>query len=428
MKVALQNYRTDAPNFKGIRPTYQNGNGFTVIPIEKDPKQKEINSAIETTKKGKGYEGMNGVAYMYGEDLVVKKYKKMGEALSYNPMREIGALDKLYENKKTQQGNQNGLYAVQSPDGTYYLVSTRVKGDTIRENPNILNRANLTSLAEKIEHLDAGMVTKGENNKQLIQRPMHYDLSNGNIKFDDKTAGIFDYEYMGEENLDTHIMQGLNGRIKSLNPHISDILNTPSNLRSFEHRTLYGAITNADDPKKTFEDYLSAKSKYYADLEKDLPNTENKELCREYKRRCRVHSKMLQLALENPRYKDVKTAEAMKIQISRWVFEASESSAFGNINPKQIEDYVAKAQQFLYEHYEQAEEGSNEQLYYEDSLKLVGSWDVLPWSIYATLKEPDEGLPEKEYQKAKRKHEKLLRKVCDKKITTLDKLVTKRPA
>ena len=45
-------------------------------------------------------------------------------------MREIKILDKMYENNMAFKNSQNGCYAFKTPDGEYYLVSTKVKGES----------------------------------------------------------------------------------------------------------------------------------------------------------------------------------------------------------------------------------------------------------------------------------------------------------
>lgn len=415
----LQNCRT-SPDFKGIRPAYQNNKGFNVIPIEIDPKQEEIDSAIKATQKDNGYDGMNGTAYMLGEDLVVKKYKKKGKALNYDPMREISALDNLYESGNAQKGNQRGLYAFKNPDGTYFMVSTKVNGKDTCKNPDILNKENLASLAKKIAKLDAGTLRVNENGEKVLMRPMHNDLSNGNIKFDSTSAGIFDFEYMQYENIDSLLNWNESHEFKTTDPHISDIMGVPSNLRSFEHRALYKVMEQTSKPRETFDNYLNAKSIYYAELSKDLPNEKAYE---EYKKRCFVHSKILSLALNDPKYKHVKTAEAIKIQISRWLYKASPASGTASLNPKQIEEYITNAKKIFSEHYDNASEGSLEKLYYEDALKLLDSWDEILCEINYALIEPNETLPEEQYRKVVSARKKLFKKISDKDAVTLDKLI-----
>lgn len=68
---------------------------------------------------------MNGVAFMWGEDLVIKKYKPKDTALNYGPGREIKALDSLFENKVKLGDSQKGLYAFIAPMEIHILYQHR---------------------------------------------------------------------------------------------------------------------------------------------------------------------------------------------------------------------------------------------------------------------------------------------------------------
>ena len=79
-----------AVNFKGVAPKHTTPEGYKITPIIKDPEMKDIKGAISVTQQGgRAFSGLNGDAYMWGQDLVVKKYKPRNEAINYDPQREI---------------------------------------------------------------------------------------------------------------------------------------------------------------------------------------------------------------------------------------------------------------------------------------------------------------------------------------------------
>ena len=121
-------------SFQGIIPPYKIAKA-KIYPIAKDISSLEINNVCNTISKKTDLigEGVNGEAFYYGQDLVVKKCKP-NALCPNNIMNEAEKLDILYEffkerGKGFSLGNtQKGIVAFQLNNGESYLISSLVKG------------------------------------------------------------------------------------------------------------------------------------------------------------------------------------------------------------------------------------------------------------------------------------------------------------
>lgn len=367
--------------FSGAKKPHALGQ-YKVIPIAKDPSLKDIDRAIVATNTNKAYSGLNGRAYFYGEDLVVKKYLGKNEAINYGPNREIKALDILYDNKIEDKNIQEGQFAFITPENETYLVSSKVKGKDIRANG--FNEKNLKVLVDVLAQLDEPKKGKGQYFPYKV--PMHYDLSPGNIVATDDSAGIIDFEYLEVEDLDEKLSRQKR-KIYDCACDFSDIAGIPSNLRNFEYRTLLVYLKNpaTKNPDKLFKDYLKIKSTYHkkrADfyLREALKtcSCDNKNL-HELLEQLYIKETSHKLSLENPDENIVK-AEAVKIQIASFIYEQSQfaNNAATKINPEQIKKYVIDARDFFNEMLETSHGAKKE--YYKDCVNLMKNWEnVIPW-------------------------------------------------
>lgn len=379
-------------SFQGIIPPYKIAKA-KIYPIAKDISSLEINNLCNTISK-KSYcfgEGVNGQAFYYGQDLVVKK-SKSNALCPNNIMNEAEKLDILYEflkerGKGFSLGNtQKGIVAFQLNNGESYLISSLVKGKKADYCTNPLNNENLTSLVSIITELDKGSDKYG--------RLMVYDLNLGNIHFTKDKAGILDFEHLKGEKLDESIKNVIIDKNYGAAVHTSDTSFLDSNLRSFEFSAFYDYLANtpAQISRKLFNEYLNIKSSYHKNMAKHLKeqakNSLYPEIIESIVNSELAHSKLL--ANKNLS-KDIIKSEAMKIQMSRFMFISSRHCNSPNIrfNPLQIAQYRKKGLEYFNEKLIEALHSGNSDkiIYYKDCIKIFNKWakaDDLPKTMIDT--------------------------------------------
>ncbi len=368
MRVLLN--LTGFSRFKGIAPEFTNKKGYRITPVSTVPNQEMMDNAVAVTKKETPKAGMNGEAFMWGQDLVVKKYKHKDDACNFNPRREIEALDLMYDDKIVIPGSQKGVYAFETPDGETYLVSTQVRGETLG-NKTSLTHKELSAIMKVMEDLDKGVIKNG-----FLKRPMHFDLSQENLKTDGIRAGVFDFEYLQYDDTALHLAQDSTDLKEWIMcPHLSDVKLLPSNLRTLEHRALYSILCSSDSPEEFFEDYLQMKGKYYTNLaeyHKGLIGQTGTYGLHKLSREEEVYGEFLK---KNFADKDVKKAEAMKIQAARFIFDFN--NVFKKTNSGEFEEYIIKAENFFSQKMQEAKEKGDMQRvkYFSDGMELFRIWE-----------------------------------------------------
>ncbi len=431
-------------SFKGIEKPYKTKFGFQIIPIAKNPTSGDIKEAIIATKTKKAHSGLNGRAYFYGQDLVVKKYKSKKEAINYDPQREIKALDTLYEKGASSPQIQQGEFAFTTPFNQTYLVSTKIQGSAPNFVENKFNEENLASLVETIGKLDRPIRTlEGLFPYQVL---IHYDLSCGNLNVTQNEGGIFDFEYMNSVDLSELYEQMNSGICYSTLCEISDIAGVVSNLRNFEYRTLMSYLKNLPkkEARQLFIDYLKIKANYHFERAKfysleryDIENSEffdsdnpaetKEELDKMIKKEL-IHAKALK-TIENGYYSDeIIKAEAMKIQLTGFIyFQSQFAGADHKINPRQIEQYVREANRFFNEMYEKTK-NSELGIYFKDCLEILEAINgVIGWMDFQyqdpRKREDFEFYSPEIMQTYIKNHEKFLSKLTKDHALTLDEVV-----
>lgn len=373
-------------SFQGVIPPYKTAKA-KIYPIARDISPLEINNICNTISKKMNCigEGVNGQAFYYGQDLVIKKSKP--DALCpHNIMNEAEKLDILYEflderGKGFSLGNtQNGIVAFQLNNGEAYLISSLVKGKKADFCTNPLNTKNLTSLVSIITELDKGSEKYG--------RLMVYDLNIDNIHFTKDKAGILDFEHLKGENLDKSIKNVIIDKNYGTAIHTSDTSFLDSNLRSFEFSALYDYLTNSpvQISRKLFKEYLNIKSFYHNNMAKHLKQQAKKSLYPEIVEDIATaelaHSHLL--SSKNLSI-DIIKSEAMKIQMARFMFISSKHCNSPNIrfNPLQIKQYRQNGLEYFNEKLLDAlnSKDFDKITYYKDCIKIFSKWakaDDLP--------------------------------------------------
>ena len=373
-------------SFCGISKPYTNEKGYRVIPISKNPTQKDITKACFATIFKKPHSGMNGSSYFYGRDLVVKRYFDKNKAYNYNPDREISVLDNMYENGLNIENNQIGHFAFTSPKGKTYLVSSKVQGKTFDSKTNKFNEKNLKALIDIFSKMDMPVYdeTLNENSNFPYKVFMHYDLSKENYNINENSAGIFDFEYARFENIDRFF----NPLRRSSNPDLSDIPETISNLRSFEYRGLlpYLAEIEPKEARELFKTYLSIKKDYHNKRAQFYKNEFSKRNIDELKTlfsKEKAHAKCLEKQDEN-----IIKSEAIKIQIAGFIYAQSFFAPEENkINPKQIEEYLLMANKY-FENMLQKAQNQEEKIYFKDCLELTKAWNGVVYLMKMNANKP----------------------------------------
>lgn len=376
-------------SFQGIIPPYKISKA-KIYPIQKDVSVSEINNICNAVLKHLESfgEGVNGQAYCYGRDLVVKKSK--ADALCHNNiMTEAEKLDILYEFTKERGGNlnlantQRGIAAFKLNNGDSYLISSFVKGRKADPHTNPLNIKNLTSLVSIITELDKGSDKYG--------RLMVYDLNSGNIHFTKDKAGILDFEHLKGEKLDESIKKVIIDKDYGSGVHTSDTSFLDSNLRSFEFSALYDYLTGAPAKisRKIFNEYLHIKSSYHKMMAENLKMRANNslypEIVDEIAKSELAHSNILS---GKKLSKDIIKSEAMKIQMAHFMFISSRHCNAPHIrfNPLQISQYRQKGLAYFNEKLtESLKSGDYDKItYYTDCITVFNKWtmaDNLPQTM-----------------------------------------------
>lgn len=440
-------------SFKGIIPPYTNKQGYHITPIAKNPTTSDIYRAILATKLKKEHSGLNGRAFFYGEDLVVKKYMDKSEACNYDPQREIKALDLMFDKGILLENSQRGEFAFTTPNNTTYLVSTKVSGAEANPINNRYNKQNLSKLIKLIGKLDRPIrypVQKEEEHKDYpwklpiifpYQVSMHYDLSPGNFNINENDAGIFDFEYLRFCDLNPPYVFMNQEEIHQTISDLSDIPGIISNLRTFEYRSLleYLENTSSEDAYKTFVEYLEVKSQYHQEradfYQSELNKVESIELTRELEQLLKKEIAHAQ-CLAHPT-KEIIKAEAMKIQIASYIYkQGPAASSNEKINLEQIKEYILQAKSF-FEEQEKTAYGY-EKTYFEDCKRIMESWKNLPslmdwqeaeitidnfippWKKITEISEEELDNANKNFQNQLKNQKLFKSKKTDEKITTLD--------
>lgn len=403
-------------SFCGIAKPYTNEKGYHVIPISKNPTQKDINKAFLATFFKKPHSGLNGSSYFYGKDLVVKKYFDENKAYNHNPNREISALDDMYENGLNIKNNQIGHFAFINPKGQTYLVSSRVQGNTFNAKTNKFNEKNLKSLVDIFTKMDMPIYDESldKNGDFPYKVFMHYDLSKENYNINENSAGIFDFEYAHCENLDKF----LNRSRYFSSPDFSDTPETISNLKAFEHRGLLPYLNeiNTTEAKKLFKTYLSIKKDYHLKRAEFYEEEYHKRNIAELKTlslKEQAHAKCLE-----EEDKNIIKSEAIKIQIAGFAYNISFfAPEETKINPKQIKEYLLMANEY-FENMYQNTQNQEEKIYFKDCLELVKNWNeiILLMKIYAEKPQPP-------HEKNMELYQKFINKISQEYSTTLDEIV-----
>ncbi len=366
--------------FSGVKRPYSR-NGYEIKPIYANPNEDEIKQAIDATKTTSPFgKGLNGYTYPYsylGRDLVVKKYLPKSESYNKNAYdTESEKLDLLYESKISSDSIQQGKYAFRTPEGGEYLVSTMIHGENPDTVTNKFNKENLFQLVNTIIELDMPIKNNNDNDFPYSVL-MHYDLCGGNILMDKENAGIIDFEYSKCEDLNEYYMRGKQN-ILDANCNFSDVACLPSNLRGFEYRTLllYLLKSNEKEASELFDTYLKYKSNYHqamGDFYRASMDMDNEKIFDELSLREISHANVL---ISPDR--DVKKAEAMKMQIARFMYVQSPFEIYKlRVNVNQIHEYLDNALAFFENKANEENQDRYHKIYYQDGLELVKKWQGL---------------------------------------------------
>ena len=409
-------------NFTGIIKPYER-NGYKIVPISADPSEKDIRAAIFATKIKKPHSGMNGRAYFYGEDLVVKKYMNEKEAFNYDPSREIKALDMLFDKNIVDSNIQLGMYAFTTPQNDTYLVSTRIKGHEANPKSNPYNKENLSALVKTLGILDMPVENENITGNFPYEVPMHFDLYSENFNIDKNSAGIFDFEHTRMFDLQKEIARLERGDNWCVVDE-ADIAGFVSNLRNFEYKSFlpYLMSLNSSQAQELFNEYLNIKSSYHfkraeffkSESLKSYKTPEQKEKLEELSEKEKAHGICLSKENLNP---DVIRAEAMKIQLACFAFDQTIYSS-KKINPKQIKEYVKKAD-LIFNRLPSFYTDSNFKIYFQDCLDLMNNWRGIINSI-----EMQEKYPQVIYGKDKTERLDLTGKTTNEVFATLDEKIS----
>ncbi len=398
--ISVTNNVINRTKFKGIAPEYKNVNGCTVIPINTNPATEDIEAAIAASKKPGnqlGKSGYNGAAFHLGQDLVVKKYK--GEnAFNNAPRREVNILDKMYECSFKLPNSQQGEYAFQTPGGEFYLVSTKVAG--INPNHQIcnFNKENLKSLLQdQIITMDKGVMISKSSKYGFGDRCrfMNYDFNGDNINLLPDKAGLFDFEYSAFENIDDMIYERIIKGDPEINWHQSDTSAVLSSLRSFELWAFCYYMKRAENSDALFEDYLELKGEHHssmADFYKEYSGeTSFPETVTKLSEEEAAHSRLLTRSENGKIPKDIKKAEAIKIQMAAFIYEQSQYCSTGEINVAQLREYTEDATSYFRQRLEkaQSENDKDREIYYKNCLKLFSSWGKVNQNLKSQLESSD---------------------------------------
>lgn len=395
MRINNISNNLNATKFYGIQKPYTDDKGRYVIPISKVPSDGQIDTAIVTTldEKQEGMQGYNGEAFYCGKDLVVKRYKG-ANALNDDPMREIKILDTMYENNLHFNDSQRGHYAFRTPEGEYFLVSTKVKGESPQVNKTPFTRENLSSIVDIVIQMDRGTIIKNSALEESFSdrcRFMNYDFNGRNMKITSKSAGLFDFEYSEIENIDNSIYKSLITEETSPSCHQSDTSGLASSLRSFEFFTLYEYLMRTDNPDEIFEEYLALKSKYHSSMSEFFKEFSKEsafpEIAKSISIKEGAHSRLLFPDIYGVMASDIKKAEAIKIQMAVFIHDQSSFCETGEVNPSQLADFTKDAIIYFQDNLKRAKSlhDNDRQIYYTDCLKLFLSWRMVNRNVASKI-------------------------------------------
>lgn len=383
--------------FSGVIKPFSDSRGVYIIPINSVPSSRQIREAVKITADGKQLpmEGYNGRAYYLGKDLVVKKYKGKEEALNDDPMREIKILDKMYEHDMAFKNSQNGCYAFKTPDGEYYLVSTKVKGESPQIGITPFTKENLQSIVDIAAQMDMGAAINGSSKNGFSDRCrfMNYDFNGKNIKVTSKSAGLFDFEYAGIENIDDELYKIMKSKQISASCHQSDTSRLASNLRTFECFTLYEYLMRTDNPDEIFDDYLKIKSNYHNSManfyNKFVKESAFPDFARLISQKEAAHSRLLAGDNTGKIPFDIKKAEAIKIQMSVFIHNQSSFCETGEVNPAQLYRFAHNGINYFKDELQKAKHAGDKdrQIYFKDCLQLFCDWRQVNKTIEAKIEQ-----------------------------------------
>ncbi len=375
------------------------------IPVHSAYADYSINQAQKSDKAL--MKGLNGEvsAFSDGSNTVVKKLYSAKQANNFSPTREIKALVALEVNGICGPGIQTGFQAVKNADGDTYIVSSQINGSKPHPDKNKFNPQNMSEMAKVLAYLDTpGYYWNHKKPFRVATSPnllMHYDLKPGNVLITDKHFGVIDFEYLDFLNLFLS-KRKLNKQNWGILCNCSDLPEIPSNLRSFEYRSLLPYIEKMEpnEAPDLFKDYLIHKSTYhelmadsYKKLKRKVPiftvaslfNSDNspKRKTEKIIQGHLAHSEVLRKPTS-----DVIKAEAIKIQISRYIYLLS-THAHGEkteLNLEQIRNYIINAQKFFSDQNKNA--SGARQIYYQNCLDLINRWiKILPIIQNGQMKE-----------------------------------------
>lgn len=379
-------------SFKGIIPPYKISKA-KIYPIEKDISSSDINDICNAVLRTKSFgEGVNGRAYHYGQDLVIKKSKT--DALTHTDlMNEAKKLDMLYELRNERGKNlnlsntQRGIAAFTLNNGESYLISSLVKGSKADPYNNPLNHKNLSSLIATITDLDKGSDKYG--------RMMVYDLNINNIYFTKDKAGILDFEHLKGENIDESIKKIVIEKDYGSAAHTSDTSYLNSNLRSFEIAALHDYLLEAKDAKTKFIEYLKQKSYYHKKMSTHLLKQSEvsiyPDIVKEIAEAEKAHANVLS---KNRLPEDIIKSEAMKIQMANFMFISSRScnSVHTTFNPRQLIEYRRDGLKYFEENLLLAEKAKDKDkiIYYNNCIDLFNKWKKIE-NLQETMNDSQRG-------------------------------------
>ena len=348
--------------------------------------------------------GCNGEVNAYEDKFIIKKLFSPDKASHYDPDRELKAMVSLEVNDMSGLGIPNGFYGYRNEYGDTFVVSQKLQGANPNHLTNKFNHENLSMLIRTIAKTDTPDKYWNHLKPYQFRTPfshlMHYDIKGGNLLIDEKYASIIDWEYLDFVN----IFNGIKNRNWGVINNYSDVPNIPSNLRNFEYRTLLPYIEklgkNNNEAKELFRDYLKLKSEYYERVHLEYDFVKNKlpkfkilkklfniktniDVCDEI-----IESQNAQKRVLENLTDDIVKAEAMKIQIARFIYLLSTSSHGDEtiINLKQIKNYITEAHKLFME--KEACCDGDLKIYYRDSRKLLDIWKgIIPIIETNSMKE-----------------------------------------
>ena len=369
-------------NFYGVKSPYRADN-MLIYPIERDITPEDISAVKKciTDDRLLG-QGLNGKVYRINDEYVVK-VPVQNRLTNESIMQETKKLDMLYDFSKEKcidlQNSQRGIASVFTDSGEEYLITTYVKGTYCDKSKNRLNKHNIDSVMRILTELDIGSKKYG--------RMMSYDYNGDNVNFTKKSAGLLDFEYLKGNLLEVDIPNRILSGRKSLTPHLSDTSPLTSNVRTFEYGTLYHYLISSP-PKhaaKIFRLYLNRKSLYHNKMSDYYAKRSEEglysDIFKELAKREKNHSNLLN---NKNLTEDIIKSEAIKIQLSEFIYRTSGSSIRGDFNPYQIIDYYNDSVKYFKNKFREARKSKDYNLasYYYDCMKTLDTWTYMKYVVF----------------------------------------------